>query len=129
MVLPTSNSVLLVLAAKKGDAVVIVERTIMRQSLEATDITDLFAQIEIDAIREREPRAAEFQFRILDAGGVRLAAVQYARPGVLGAERVRQYSVPVGTEIYRLTCISRQSAFTAYDPVFSHIAASFRVTE
>jgi hypothetical protein len=129
MVLPSSGSVLLVLASKKGDAVVLVERSTLRQALAADDITDLFAQIETDAIKEGQPKATDFQSKVLDAGERRLVAVQYARPGVLGSERVRQYSVPVGKHLYRVTCISSAALFAAYDPVFSHIAASFTATE
>jgi hypothetical protein len=121
--------VLLVLATKKGDAVVLVERSMLRQALEAADITDLFAQIETDAIKERQPKATDFQSKVLDAGDRRLVAVQYGRPGVLGSERVRQYSVAVGKQLYRVTCISSAAQFAAYDSVFSHIAASFTATE
>ena len=129
MVLPSSGSVLIVLASKKGDAVVLVERTTLRQALEASDITDLFAQIETDAIKERQPKAADFQSKVLDSGDRRLVAVQYSRPGVLGSERVRQYSLAVGKQLYRVTCIASAAQFAAYDPVFSHIAASFNATE
>jgi hypothetical protein len=129
MVLPTSGALVLALASRKGDAVVLVERSALRQALEAEDITDLFAQIEVDAIRERHPKAADFQSKVLDLGARRLVAVQYGRPGVLGPERVRQYSVPIGGQLYRVTCISRAAVFAVYDPVFSHIAASFTLTE
>jgi hypothetical protein len=128
-VLPSSGSVLLILASKKGDAVVLVERSSLSQALDAADITDLFAQIETDAIKERQPKAAEFESKVLDWGDRRLVAVQYARPGVLGSERVRQYSMPLGKQLYRLTCISGAAQFAAYDPVFAHIAASFSATE
>jgi hypothetical protein len=128
-VLPSSGSVLLIIASKKGDAVVLVERTSLLQPLEPADITDLFAQIETDAIKERQPKAAEFQSKVLDSGARRMVAVQYSRPGVLGAERVRQYSMPVGKQLYRVTCISSAAQFAAYDPVFAHIAASFTAGE
>jgi hypothetical protein len=128
-VLPSSGSVLLIFASKKGDAVVLVERTTLSQPLEPGDITDLFAQIETDAIKERQPKAADFQSKVLDAGDRRRVAVQYARPGVLGREKVRQYSVPVGKILYRVTCISSAAQFAAYDPVFAHVAASFTTTE
>ena len=129
MVLPSSGSLLLVLASRKGDAVVLVERSVLLQALEAADITDVFAQIEIDAIKERQPKAAEFQSRVLNDGQRRLVAVQYDRQGVLGSERVRQYSIPIGKRLYHVTCISSAAQFGAYDPVFSHIAASFSATE
>ena len=129
MVLPSSGPVLLMLASRKGDAIVLVERSVLLVALEAADITDLFAQIEIDAIKKQHPKAADFQSKVLDAGQRRLVAVQYSRPGVLGSERVRQYSLPLGKQLYHLTCISGAAEFGGYGPVFSHIAASFRVTE
>jgi hypothetical protein len=127
MVLPSSGSLLLALASRKGDAVVLVERSAMAQTLEAEDVTDLLAQIEIDIIKGEHPRAAEFQSKVLGLGDRRVVAVQYGRPGVLGSERVRQYSVPVRDTMYRVTCISSAAQFAVSDPVFSHIAASFTV--
>jgi hypothetical protein len=128
MVLPSSGALVLAAATRKGDAVVLIERSTLRQALDPADITDLFAQIEIDAIKERQPKAVDFQSKVLDSGARRLVAVQYSRPGVLGNERVRQYSVPVGTDLYRVTCISSAARFAVYDPVFSHIAASLTFT-
>ena len=128
MVLPTSGSLVLAAASRKGDAVVLIERSSLRQPLDPGDITELFAQIEAEAIKERQPKASGFESKVLDAGSRRLVAVQYGRPGVLGSERVRQYSVPVGTDLYRLTCVSSAARFAVYDPIFSHIAASFSIT-
>jgi hypothetical protein len=128
MVLPSSGALVLAAASRKGDAVVLIERSTLRQALDPADITELFAQIEIEAIKERQPKAADFQSKVLDSGARRLVAVQYSRLGVLGSERVRQYSVPVGTDLYRVTCISSAARFAAYDPVFSHIAASLTFT-
>jgi hypothetical protein len=128
VVLPSSGALVLAAASRKGDAVVLIERSTLRQALDPADITDLFAQIEIEAIKERQPKAADFQSKVLDSGARRLVAVQYSRLGVLGSERVRQYSVPVGTDLYRVTCISSAARFAAYDPVFSHIAASLTFT-
>lgn len=129
MVLPTGESVLVVLASRLGDAVVLVERSALLQTLEPSQITDLFVQLEVDAIKVRHPKAADFKTRLLDVGDRRFIAVEYARPGVLGSERVRQYSLPIGKSLYRVTCISLASKFALYDPVFSHIAGSFSVTE
>jgi len=129
MVLPSSGAVVIAAATRKGDGVVLIERSMLRQALDPSDITELFAQIEIEAIRERQPKALDFESKVLDLGARRLVAVQYSRPGVLGNERVRQYSIPVGVELYRVTCISSASRFAVYDPVFSHIAASFVVTQ
>ena len=120
---------MLTLASRKGDAVVVIERSPLRQAIEAADITDLFAQIEADAIKERQPKAADFQSKVIDVGDRRLVAVQYSRPGVLGSEKVRQYSMPMGKQLYRITCISVASQFASLDTTFSHMATSFTVTE
>lgn len=125
MTLPGGGSLVLAFASKKGDAVVLVEQVPLRQALEADDITDLFGQLEADAIKERHPRAAEFQSKVIESGERRLVAVQFTRPGVLGNERVRQYSIPVGKQLYRLTCASAAAQFAAYDPLFAHMAATF----
>lgn len=127
MLLPSAGSLSLVLASKKGDAVIVVERSELRQALEPSDITELFAQLESDAVKEKQ-KAIDVQSRVIDAGGRRLVAVQYQRPGILGTERVRQYSVPAGKLLYRVTCISTAAQFLTYDPLFAHIASSFAAT-
>lgn len=90
MALPSSPSALVVLASRKGDALVLVERSSLRAALDPSSITAVFAQLEIDGILEQQPKATEFLSRVLDTGQRKLVAVQYARPGVLGSERVRQ---------------------------------------
>ncbi len=124
LLLPSAGPFALVLATKKGDAMVAVERTSLRQPLQPSDITDLFAQLESDTIKERE-KPVDLQARVIEAGDRRLAAVQYQRSGPQGTERVRQYSVPAGKRLYRLICVSSASQFLTYDPVFAHMAATF----
>jgi hypothetical protein len=124
MILPSAGSLSLVLASKKGDALIVVERTTLRQPLEPSDITDLFAQLESDAIKEKQ-KTLDVQARVIDGGERRLVAVQYQRTGALGAERVRQYSVPAGKQLYRLICISSAAQFLGYDTLFAHVAATF----
>ena len=128
MLLPTAGSASLVVAAKKGDALVVVERSALNQALEPADITDLFAQLEGDVIKERQPSAAELQSKVIDGESHRLVAVQYSRQGMTGPERVRQYSVPVGKQLYRLICVSTAARFATYEPVFAHMAATFVAT-
>jgi hypothetical protein len=42
------------------------------------------------------------------------------------AERVRQYSFPVGQDLYRVTCAAVSSQFAKADPLFTALAESFR---
>ena len=55
-----------------------------------------------------------------------LIVIQYNRPGLSGGEdHVVQYSMPVGTTLYRLVCVAPAAALDKYRPVFAHVAASF----
>lgn len=129
MVLPATRSVLFLMAARKGDATVSVERAPLSITLQPEDVTDVLAQIQVDAIKAREPRATEFEARVLDAGDRRFVAVQYRRTGVTGPERVRQYTLPVGHWLYHITCAASLTQFGSYDAVFAHIANSFTAAE
>lgn len=125
IVVPGGGAATVVLAQAKGNASVIVERVVLKAELGPDDITDLFAQLETESIQQRAPKAADFRSKVLDVTGGRLVAVQYALDGSKGPERVRQYSIPVGTNLYRLTCAAPIGQFQIFDPVFAHIAASF----
>jgi len=124
LLVPSAGPLSLVLVSKKGDASIVIERSSLRQPLEAADITDLFAQLESDAIKTQQ-KALDIQARVIDGGGQRLAAVQYQRDGALGPERVRQYSIPAGKRLYRIVCVSTSAQFLVFDAVFAHVAASF----
>ena len=67
------------------------------------------------------------QSKLVNAGGRRFVILSYTRQGVAGTERIRQYSMPSGTDLYRLTCVASASQFARYEPVFAHVAASFTV--
>lgn len=129
MVLPATRSLLFLIAARKGDASVTVERAPLSIALQPEDVTDVLAQIQMDAIKAREPRATEFEARVLDAGDRRFVAIQYRRTGATGPERVRQYSLPVGHWLYHVTGAASLTQFASYEAVFAHIAATFTAAE
>jgi len=124
---PGAGSVIVSLTEKKSEAAVVVERNRLNQALAPDDITDLFGQLEADVVKERQPPATDIQAKVVAAGGRRLVILTYGRNGITGPERVRQYSIPAGSEIYRLTCSAGVKDFSKYEPVFAHIAASFTV--
>jgi len=124
-IVPGGSSVIVSLTQKKGEAAVVVEQTRLNQALAPDDITDLFGQLEAETVKEHQPSAADLQAKVVQASGRRFVILTYGRQGVTGAERVRQYSFPSGTDLYRLTCSAAASQFTKYEPVFAHIAASF----
>ena len=117
--------VIVSLAQRTGQAAVVVEHTKLNTALAPEDITDLFAQIEADTVREQQPAAADVQARLIAIDQRRLVITTYSRLGVAGPERVRQYSIPVGSDVYRLICSAATPQFADYEPVFAHVAATF----
>lgn len=127
-IIPGASTPILTLVQRRRDAAVVIEQTKLHQPLALDDITDLFGQLEADSIRERQPLASDVQSKLVDAGGRRIVILTYGRQGLAGPERVRQYSIPAGADLYRLTCVAAASQFARYEPIFAHVAASFTVT-
>jgi hypothetical protein len=127
-VIPGATAPIVSVVQRKREAAVVVEQTKLHQPLALDDITDLFSQLESDSIRERQPQATDVRAKLVDVGGGRrLAILTYGRQGVGGPERVRQYSIPAGADLFRLTCVATVGQFGRYEAVFAHVAASFAV--
>jgi hypothetical protein len=127
-VIPGATAPIVSVVQRKREAAVVIEQTKLHQPLALDDITDLFSQLEADSIRERQPQATDVRARLVDVGGGRrLVILTYGRPGVGGPERVRQYSIPAGADLFRLTCVATAVQFPRYEAVFAHVAASFAV--
>jgi hypothetical protein len=127
-VIPGATAPIVSVVQRKREAAVVVEQTKLHQPLALDDITDLFSQLEADSIRERQPQATDVRAKLVDVGGGRrLVILTYGRQGVGGPERVRQYSIPAGADLFRLTCVATVSQFGRYEAVFAHVAASFAV--
>jgi hypothetical protein len=109
-------------------AYVIVEHFHMNQPLAPEEITDFFAQVEADVLRDNQPKATDIDPKVFMQSSRRVIVLDYRRPGLAGgeAERVRQYSFPVGQDLYRLTCAAVSSQFLKAEPLFAGIAESFR---
>jgi hypothetical protein len=126
--LPGAGTVLVTFATKRADAAVVVERAKLGQPLTAADITDVFATIEADLIKERHPDATTVTATLASHGTLgTLVRVDYTRPATGGAERVRQYSAPAGWFIYRIVCSARSNEFSKHEPTFDRMIASARI--
>ena len=125
MALPVGGPIVATVASKKGDAAIVVEHGWLKQPLAPSDITDLFAELEVEVIRERVPKATDFQTQIIDAGDQRIVAVQYVRQGLTGMERVRQDPIPAGRHLYRISGVAALVSFGSIERWFAHAAATF----
>lgn len=122
------GSVIMTLAQRKSEAAIVIEHSRLNAALAPEEITDVFKDLEVDTIKERQPNAAAIESKLIEIDGRRLIGIQYTRPGVKGPERVRQYSFPDGQDMYRLICSAQSLQFAKYEAIFSHIAATFSLT-
>ena len=118
----------------KAEAAIVVERFRMKQSLAQDEITDIFAQVEADVLKENQPRVMDVNARVVVQGQRRLVQIDYRRPGVgepgkVEDERVRQYSFPVKGNLYRITCAALQGQFGKYEATFQWVAESLKSAE
>lgn len=128
LLLTGNGAVLLVATHNRGEAWVILERVRMATSLAPDEVTDLFADLETENVKQHQPRANGFLKRVFDTDNRRFIALQYSRPGADPREQeiVRQYSFPVGQDLYRLVCAVQGRRFDRYEAMCAHVAATFR---
>jgi hypothetical protein len=120
------GDVLVTFAQKKNEAALLVQQFHLNLAPTAEKIDELFAQIEEETLKERQPQAIAVSHRIADGNGRRFIVIDYTRPGLTRPlERVRQYSVPIGQDLYRLICSAAPAQFAKYDPFFAHANESF----
>ena len=118
----------------KAEAAIVVERFRMKTALAQGEITDLFAEIETDVLKENQPRVTDVSARVVTQGPRRVVQIDYRRPGVgepgkVEDERVRQFSFPIGGNLYRITCAALASQFGKFEVVFQWAAESLKSAE
>ena len=116
----------------KAEAAIVVERFRMKVKLEQDEITDVFSTIEVDWLKENQPRVMDVNARIAAQGRRKVVQIDYRRPGVgdkAEDERVRQFSFPVGGSVYRITCATLASRFGSYEGIFQWVAESLKSEE
>lgn len=121
---PGGSVTLVAVAQKRFEAVLLVERTSLQVALGDEDIGDVFLAVEAEHIRETTPSATDIKADLQQLGDRRVAAFVYRRNGVLGPERVLQYSMPAGTALYRIVAVAKPEAFDRHLPTMQAMAAS-----
>ena len=121
-----SGEPLVMLVHPRKEAAVIVEHFRLKQPLAQNEITDLFAQIESDVLKENQPRAEDVVAKATTQSGKKIVVIDYSRPGIGERERVRQYSFPVMRDLYRITCMALASQFKKYEVAFGDVAESLK---
>lgn len=122
------GDVIVTFRQKKGEAALVLERFHLNLAVGKDDIDANLVRVETDVLRERQPTASGVVSKIVDRNDTRLILIDYKRTGLTQAEQVRQYSFPIGQEIYRLICSAATGLFTKYEPGFAHMADSFKAS-
>jgi hypothetical protein len=118
----------------RAEAAIVVERFRMKMKLDQDEITDVFSTIEVDWLKENQPRVMDVNARIATQGKRKVVQIDYRRPGIgepgkAEDERVRQFSFPVGGSVYRITCATLASRFNNYEAIFQWVAESLKSAE
>jgi hypothetical protein len=123
-----AGSSLVVFAHKTHEATVAIERKKVEHPLAQNDITDQTATLEIDDWQGRRPLSTGFSHQFLDLAGARLIVIDFSQPGPQGPEHVRMYTLPRGTDWYRVVCTTTQASFEKYKDTCHRIALSLTPT-
>jgi hypothetical protein len=125
--MPGGTSSLVAMAQRKREAAVVVEYQPLRLELAPSEIDQDFAKLEAEPVTTRQPSATDVTVKLIDVGSTRVIVVEYTRKGLAGAERVRQYSLPMGKQLYRLVCSAPAALFAKHEPTFAAMVETFKV--
>lgn len=128
LLVPGGGASLVVLTQKKNEATVTIEYQPLQIQLEPGEIDAEFAKIEAEPIEQHQPTAEGVKSDVTESDGRKIIVINFTRRGATGAERVRQYSLPIGQQMYRIVCSAPAAQFAKYEPVFANIVKTFAVS-
>src|SRR5262249_1881689 len=124
--LPSGGASLAIFARSDGGGTLVVEQSRLTESLTPAEVEAL-PDIEVERLKQQQPKAKDFVGKILEGKGGRGSMVQYSRVGLGGKlERVLVYSLPVGRDLYRLVGIVPDAQLAKYEGVVRHMIVSFK---
>jgi hypothetical protein len=123
-VLVGTGSSLVVFAHKTREATVAIERTRVEHPLAPSELTPQTAKLESEDWLTRRPEATGFTSRILDWAATKIIVIDFTQPGPQGPEHVRMYTMPRGSDWYRVVCTTTQVSFEKHIDTCHRIALS-----
>jgi hypothetical protein len=122
------GSAIVVFSEKSGEATVAVERIRIEHPLAQDEINDQTAKLEVEDWQARRPFATAPKPQIVQIGGGRVIVSDFTQPGSRGAEHVRMYTLPRGSDWYRVICTTTQASFDKYKDTCQSLAVSLTPT-
>jgi hypothetical protein len=127
-VFPGGGSTLATIGGNKGKSSVQIEYFKLNAPIKVDENYDLIVGIETDFVRDRQPGADQIKGAPKRPDLKDIVVLDYVRPGAAGADRIRQYSIINGVNLFRVSCVAPASDFAKLEPVFERIAKSFMIT-
>lgn len=125
---PGSETVIVFLIKGNNEATVAVHRTRKEFPLEASEMTDFFAETERTVIEKQYPGATNIESVL--ASHPQLGPIlqsDYVRPEGNLKYRVRELSVPRGSVLYKAVFSARLDKFKEMQPVFQRMIDSMQI--
>ena len=123
---PVGGSAIAILSRNDRTATLVIDLSRLTEPLSPSEVATN-AQIELESLKEQQPKAKEFTTEILDSKAGHGSLIRYARLGATGPERVMRYSVAVGLDLYRLDAIVPEGSLAKYEAILMHMILSFEV--
>ena len=120
------GSAIAILSRNDRTATLVIDLSRLTEPLAPSEVATN-AQIEVESLKEQQPKAKEFTSEILDSKAGHGSLIRYARLGATGPERVMRYSVAVGLDLYRLDTVVPEASLAKYEAILMHMIASFKV--
>ena len=130
---PSLGNVVVMFSTSRADTSIAVERVRLSQPLVAAEMSDLSANLEAEDIKEQYPDATEIK-SVLAAHPTlgRVIRSEYKRPGSAGParpDRVRQFSIPSGSFLYKIIFRAREADFAKQAPLFDHVISTVKIID
>jgi hypothetical protein len=124
-VLPSAGSTLAGFSGKDNAALFIEAPFKMADALTPAELEAL-PEIELAALKKQQPGVKEFTSDMVDSRSGRGVLIRYSR-ATGETEAVRQYSIPVGKDLYRLNGVVPSRLLAKNEPIIVHMIQSFQV--
>ena len=79
--------------------------------------------VELTTLKDQQPKATGFKSDLFESKAGRGVVIRYSREG---AETVIQYSIAVGTELFRINGVIPDKQIAKYEPIVMYMIQSFK---
>ena len=124
------GTMLILVSTKGGETAVALERAKLNQPLEPSEMTETFATIQAEVIKDQYPDATGLTAVIVTHPTLGpVVQADFTMPGSdpRRPDRLRQYVLPRGPFLYKIVCRARATDFAKQEAAFNTILKSLRI--